>query len=124
MIHFDKQIQEEIDWIKELIEYLSDPKKIQEDIEDEDPIVEAFQKSKIKSKIECYKEAIELFEKALKLKGKAIRLKENVSVYREKNNLIREALLADLKADTMEIYYSEKDVDLKEEFENFKNDFK
>lgn len=117
MIHFDNQIQEEIDWIKEQIKYLSDPKKIQEDIEDEDPIVEAFQKSKIKNKIECYKEAIELFEKALKLKG-------SPAVYKERNNLIREALLADLKADLMEIYYSKKDVYIQEEFETFKNDFK
>ncbi len=117
MINFDKQIQEEIDYIKFQIKFLSEGKEIQEDIEDKDPIIEAFQKDKISKKIECYKEAIELFEKAIKLEG-------NPSNHKERNNLIREALLVDLKADTMGLYYSERDVYMKEEFENFKNDFK
>ncbi len=117
MINFDKQIQEEIDYIKFQIKFLSEGKEIQEDIEDKDPIIEAFQKDKISKKIECYKEAIELFEKALKLKG-------SPAIYKERNNLIREALLVDLKADLMEIFYSKKDVYIQEEFETFKNNFK
>lgn len=124
MIYLDKQLQEAIQGIEFQIEYLSEDEDIQKDIEDEDPIIEAFQKDRIKQKIEFYKEAKEIFEKALKLHGKAIKLKENVSVYRERNNLIREAMILDLKADIMEIYYNKKDVDIKEEFENFKKNLK
>lgn len=116
MIDFDKEIQEEIEHIEFQIKYLSDPKEIQEDIEDEDPIVEAFQKDRIKKKIELYKQSIELFKKAIKLE-------RNPATHKERNNLIREAMIVDLKTDLMEIFYNKKDVDLKEEFETFKNDF-
>jgi len=124
MIYFDKQIQEEINWIKELIKHLNNPKKIQEDIEDENPIIEAFQKDRIKQKIELYKKAKKLYEEILKMKSPSIRMKDNVSFYKKRNNLIREAMIADLNANTMEIYYNKKDVDIKEEFENFKSNLK
>jgi len=117
MAYFKKQIQEEIEHIEFQIKYLSEGEDIQEDIEDENPIVEAFQKDRIKQKIELYKQAKKLFKKAIKLEG-------NPSTHKERNNLIREAMIADLNADIMEIYYSEKNVYIQEEFETFKNDYK
>jgi len=117
MIYFDKQIQEEIEHINFQIKHLNGDEEFLEDIKDEDSIIEAFQKDKTEKKIELYKKAKELLEKALKLKG-------SPAIYKERNNLIREALIIDLNADVSGVFYDEKDVDIKEEFQEFKSNLK
>lgn len=117
MIYFDKEIQEEIEHIKFQIKYLNGDEEIQEDVKDENLIIEAFQKNNLKKKIELYTEAKKLFEKALKLKG-------SPAIFKERNNLIREALLADLNADILNLWYEKNDTEIKEEFEAFKNSLK
>jgi len=124
MIYFDKQIQEEIDHIKFQIKYLNGDEEFTEDIKDENPIIEAFQKNNLKNKIELYKKSIKLFEKALKIKPPAVRMKDNVSFFKERNNLIREAMLADLNADVLNLFYDKKDVEIREEFQEFKSNLK
>ena len=115
MIYFDKQIQEEIKHIEFQIQHLNGDEEFLEDIKDENSVIEAFQKDRVKKKIELYRKAKGLLEKALKLKG-------SPAIYKERNNLIREALIIDLNADTSNIFYDNKDVDIKEEFENFKKE--
>lgn len=122
MIYFDKQIQEEIKHIEFQMEHLNEEEFL-EDIKDENPVIEAFQKDKTEKKIELYKKAKGLLEKALKLHGKAAKLKDNVSIYKERNNLIREALIIDLNADVSGVFYDKKDEEILEEFEAFKNNY-
>lgn len=118
MINFDKQIQEEIDWIRDEVEYLENDKELQEDIKNKDPIIESFQENNFKKKAELYKKSIALYEKAL------------ISEGTEKINLIREAIIAELKGtNEHDLSQIEMDIDLwpeelKEEFETFKNDYK
>ena len=54
MIYFDKQIQEEIKHIEFQMEHLNEEEFL-EDIKDENPVIEAFQKDKTekKAKPEC-----------------------------------------------------------------------
>jgi len=106
----NNNIQEEIDWVKERIEYLEG--EIEEESKDEDPIIEAFQKSKFEEKIGLLKKALSLYEKALKSIGK------------ERTNLIREAMLIDLKESQIDPFYDKRYEEIKEEFEIFKKKFK
>lgn len=114
MIYFDKQIQEEMDFIKGEVEYLENDKELQEDIKNKDPIIEAFQKNNFKKKLELYKKSIALYEKALLSEGT------------EKLNLVREAMLAELEGtNKYDLSQIETDIkswpeDLKEEFKNYK----
>lgn len=117
MIYFDKQIQERIDHINFQIKYLNGDEEFTEDIKDEDSIIEAFQKNNLEKKIGFYKEAKKLYEKAIKLKG-------TPAIYKERFNLIREAILAEINADTLNLFYDKKDVDIIEEFQEFKNNLK
>jgi len=117
MIYFDKQIQERIDHINFQIKYLNGDEEFTEDIKNEDSIIEAFQKNNLEKKLEFYKEAKKLYENAIKLKG-------TPAIYKERFDLIREAMIAEINADTLNLFYDEKDVDIKEEFKNFRNNLK
>lgn len=117
MIDFDKQIQEEMNWVKDEVDYMENDKELKEGIKNKDPIIESFQKNNLKKKIQCDKKSIKLYEKAL------------VSEGTEKLNLVREAMLAELegtnKYDLSQIETNIKSwpKELKEEFETFKNNF-
>ena len=114
MIDFDENIQEEIDWIKDEVEYLKTDKELKEDIKNKDPIIESFQKNNLKKKIQCYKKSIKLYEKAL------------ISEGTEKLDLVREAMLAELEGTNkydlsqIETHINLWPQELKEEFENYK----
>lgn len=115
MICIDKQIKEELDFIKGEVEYLENDKELQEDIKNKDPIVEAFQKNNFKRKVELYKESIGLYEEAL------------ISNGTERLNLVRKAVIAELKGTNeydlsgIETSINTWPEELKEEFKNFKN---
>ena len=109
----DKLLQGEIEGIefreKDLTEWL------QEDIKDEDPIVEAFQKRQLKKSLAVYKKIRELYQKALELSVK------------KRGGLIREAMLLECTAENgiNSIFYDkDSEEELREEFQEFKNNLK
>lgn len=114
--NFNKDIEREIDWFKDELEYLETDEELKEDIKNKDPIIEAFQKTVLVERIILHKKIINLYEKAF------------ISEGTEKMNLVRKAMLVETESigtgkydlSKIETDFDSWPEELKEEFENFK----